>query len=336
MGLKNNSVQLNFIKRMKEMVPPNYSLVDEMAELLSLSNDSAYRRIRGETALSVDEMAILCNHYKIAFDSFSHHHSGTVTFNYKSLQNDEKSLEHYLSGIFEDLKKIKTFEKKEIIFAAEDIPVFHYFNFRELTTFKLFYWNKSSLHLSSLEGKKFNLPDISKDLLDLSRQIFDLYCQIPSVEIWTEETISSVIKQIEFHWESGFFVEKQDALLICNQLLQMIELIQKQTEKSSKFISDKGIKNVETENNFKLYQSEVMIGTNCVLVSKGDMLSTYLSYNTLYSMTTTNADFCKETQIWLKNLIKKSILLSGVSEKQRHQFFSKMIDSVDKLKEKIN
>ena len=35
--------------RIKELLPPHASLVDTVAEILHISSDSAYRRIRGET-----------------------------------------------------------------------------------------------------------------------------------------------------------------------------------------------------------------------------------------------------------------------------------------------
>lgn len=328
-ALKNNTAQLEFIQRIKQMVPANHSLVDEVADLLQLSNDSAYRRIRGETALSIDEVVLLCNHYKISFDSFNNQHSGTVTFNCKSLGNNDNSLEEYLTGILNDLKKIQGFDKKEIVYAAEDIPIFHNFKFPELTAFKLFYWNKSVINPPSLSGKKFNFDSISKEFIELSKNIYDTYSAIPSIEIWTEETISSLLKQIEFYWTSGLFERKEDALVVCDQVTQMVSMIEKQAEMGSKN------KNAACENNFTLYNSEIMIGNNTILVNMGAVKVTYISYHFFNSMITTNNSFCNETDSWLKNLIKKSTLISGVGEKQRYQFFKKKYEAVKKLRESI-
>ena len=52
-------------------------------------------------------------------------------------------------------------------------------------------------------------------------------------------------------------------------------------------------------------------------------------------MSTGNKNYVDETQIWLDNLIKKSVLLSGISEKQRYQFFKKIMNPVDRLIRKI-
>ena len=55
-------------QRIKELLPPHVSLVDAVAETLHLSSDSAYRRIRGETPMVLDEVKELCQFYKISLD----------------------------------------------------------------------------------------------------------------------------------------------------------------------------------------------------------------------------------------------------------------------------
>ena len=47
--------QILLMQRIKEALPKNISLVDELADLLKISNDSAYRRMRGQTDLSVEK-----------------------------------------------------------------------------------------------------------------------------------------------------------------------------------------------------------------------------------------------------------------------------------------
>jgi len=41
-------------QRIKELLPPHAPLVDSVANILHVSSDSAYRRIRGETPLVLD------------------------------------------------------------------------------------------------------------------------------------------------------------------------------------------------------------------------------------------------------------------------------------------
>jgi hypothetical protein len=55
-------------------------MVDEVADLLNISNDSAYRRIRGEKPIALEEMQKLATHFKISLDQFLHLNSDSFIF----------------------------------------------------------------------------------------------------------------------------------------------------------------------------------------------------------------------------------------------------------------
>lgn len=330
------SAQTILMQRIKDALPSNISLVDELADLLKVSNDSAYRRIRGETALSIEEIAAICKHFKISFDAFINNSDDNfVSFSHHQLSSHINTFREYLQSIKKDLDNLLKFPEnvRQIIFAAEDIPVFQHFAHPELTAFKIFYWNKSILNAKGFEDKKFETIHIDKDLLQLSKDIYERYSKISSIEIWSDDTVNSTLKQIEFYWDAGAFKSKKDALLVCEEVNLMFARICKQAELNVKL--DINNKPTSTENNYALYHSDVMIGNNCVLATMGNMKGAYISYHTFNVMLTTNANFCNETDLWLKNLIRKSNLISGVAEKQRYRYFRGIDEALKKLVSKI-
>lgn len=330
------SAQTILMQRIKDALPTNMSLVDELADLLKVSNDSAYRRMRGETALSIEEIAAICKHFKISFDAFINNSDNNfVSFSHHQLSSHINTFREYLQSIKKDLDNLLKFPEnaRQIIFAAEDIPVFQHFAHPELTAFKIFYWNKSILNAKGFEDKKFETIHIDKDLLQLSKDIYERYSKISSIEIWSDDTVNSTLKQIEFYWDAGAFKSKKDALLVCEEVNLMFARICKQAELNVKL--DINNKPTSTENNYALYHSDVMIGNNCVLATMGNMKGAYISYHTFNVMLTTNANFCNETDLWLKNLIRKSNLISGVAEKQRYRYFRGIDEALKKLVSKI-
>ncbi len=335
MAANERTIQDQFIQRLKETIPTNHSLVDEMADLLGVSTDSAYRRIRGETALTIDEVSKICSHYRMAFDyaGVQGGKGDSVTFSYNHLSEKPESFEKYLENILGDLRQIKSLDKKEIIFAAEDVPIFHHFQFPKLSAFKLFYWSRSILNTGTIEEKVFEPSAVFPKMLSIVSEIYELYLHIPSIEIWSEDTLNSTLKQIEYYWESGLFKNKQDMLDVLNDVSKMIKHIEWQAANSTKFHGE--VPGASTTQNYTLYNSELMIGNNCVLISAGAARRVYISHNTFNTMVTTNTGFCDETENWLKNLIKKSAPISGVSEKQRFRFFKSMNDKITKIQERI-
>jgi primosomal protein N'' len=327
----NDSDQVRLMKQIRDSLPGNISLVDELADLLKLSNDSAYRRMRGETQLSIEEISMICKHFKISFDAFLNtSDSNTVSFSYHKLSGRQNSFQDYLNNISTDLERILQFDKdnRQIIFAAEDIPVFHHFSFPLLTAFKIFYWNKSILNERTFDDNKFDPTLIPQELADLAKEVYEQYSRISSIEIWSDDTANSTIKQIEFYWDSGIFSSREQALQVCAEVSQMLERIRKQAETNSK--------HPEHLDNYQLYHSDVMIGNNSILVTAGPAKAAYISYNTFNSMVTRNAEFCNETELWLKNLIRKSNLISGVAEKQRYRYFRRIENSLESLRQKIS
>lgn len=329
MGKKTDSSQQLFIERIKQSLPASHSLVDELSDLLELSPDSAYRRIRGETAFTLDEIIKICNAYKISFDSFCIQQNSIVNFKYWSMTNDPAGMTEYFKRILEDMKTIDHAPKKEIIYVAEDIPVFHLFKFPELASFKIFYWMKSVMNVPELEGKKYDHALLPSEIFETGKQILNLYKRFPSIEIWSERTISSIMKQIDYYYEAGLFAKKNDGLHICDVLSSALEDIQKMAEKTTKADT------AGFEENYTLYYSDNEIGNNYILVNLPDMKHVYLSHHTCNNMVTADHVFCDDTEQWLKGIIKKSTLISGVSEKQRNRYFMKAQEQIMYLKDRL-
>ncbi len=331
---KEYDLQARFLDAIKQMIPATTSLVSELSDLLEVSNDSAYRRIRGETALSLDEIAKICRHFNFSLDSLFSIEVGTVTFNYHML----KGIDHYkeyLTSIVRDLTLFSESDDSEIIYAATDIPIFHHFRYPKLAAFKMFYWLRAVVNEPELLNKKFSFDVIPDELIRIGKKVYDLYSEIASIELWTNATITSNIKQIEYFWDSGVFGSHNDALDVCNELREEISFIQRQAELKSKVVFSDKVKSGH-EDNYLLHVSDIEIGNNCILVRMNKMKGVYLSHQTFNKLFTTNVKFTEETHLWLSGIIQKSTLISGVAEKIRYQFFRDNLRQIDKLVSKIN
>ncbi|MDP3556599.1 MAG: helix-turn-helix domain-containing protein [Bacteroidota bacterium] len=320
-------IQNQFITRFKEVVPPGVGLAEEIADILNVSTDSAYRRIRGETELTIEEVYKISKKYSISLDDVFSNKNDTVTFSYTKLTDSEQNFEIYLNRILTHLKTMNKFENRKIYYVAEEIPIFYSFFSKKLTDFKLFYWQRSVLNVPDYQTRKFEWGVVPQHLVDIAHSFYKEYQTIPSSEIWTTETVLTGLKQIQFYFDSGIITEGHAKELLGEYKL-MIDMIKQNAESSRKNISDK------TDTYF-LYNSEVVLGTNCIYVVMGESTYSYISFNSMNSLTTNNPQFCEETEHWVRNLEKKSTLISGVSEKQRYQFFTQMYKEIDACLQKI-
>ena len=311
--------QKKFFRLVEAILPKNASLADELADVLEISTDSAYRRLRGETLLNINELSILCSRYNISFDSLNSLVSDTVTFGYINIEPTTDSFYNYFDRIYIELSKLNKAGNATIIYSAEDIPLFHLFNFPELARFKLYYWMKSVINVPELNSKKYSRDVVSDSFIELGQKMRDEYYRLSSVEIWSELTIYSICKQIQYCWEAGFFESKNDLEAVNSELMQLLEQVKGFAENNKKFTSTINSFN----QNYQLYSCDFKLGNNCIFITQDEFKTVYLTFNTLNSLNTSNKSFCADTERWLNVLIKKTELISGVSEKQRNRFFIK-------------
>lgn len=328
--IRSKPMQLQFLDKIKSLVSPGTNHAEEIADLLEISTDSVYRRFRGDTSLTLEDILRLCEHYKVDFD-FESHSTNLVLFRYNYLFNQE-GFELYLKDLHKQIISLQNTDIKEIIFLAIDVPMFHHFKHPTLAAFKIFFWLKNVVNDNNFNNLKFKNGLIGNGILKTGKQIYDAYCSIPSTEIWTINTANSLISQIDFSWSSGLFDSKEVALQVCKEALDEIKLIQKQSGIGYKTISKK---ESAINYNYSLYLSDMEVSNNCIYVRRGDNKEVYLGFQTFNNITTIDQTFCNETTKWINNLMTKSVLISGVGEKQRYIFFNTLIEKIDALQNKI-
>jgi transcriptional regulator with XRE-family HTH domain len=323
--LSTGSIQSIFLEQIRQILPKNLSFPDELAEILNVSRDSVYRRIRGETILSLEEVKKLCAHYKISLDALLSPSSEIISFRKRRIDSESFTLEKWLNSILSDLERLEGFEDKEVIYSAKDIPPPYYFKFPGLTQFKLFFWLKSYQRHPKFDVMRYDPGMVSQQLVDVGKKIWDKYSVIPSSEIWSDETFNVTVRQVQFYYENGF-ISLTEARSLIDEYLTMVQEIRNCAAHGAK--SDRGV--------FKLYYNEFLLTDTTYLFKVGDKRIASITYNTLNILTTTQESFCRETEDFLNNVINKSTLISTVGERERNKFFNqvekRIIERRDSLK----
>lgn len=323
--------QQKFVAQLKSVVSPHISIVDELADLLGISTDSVYRRLRCQSAFSFDEVALIAQTFGVSLDGMLGNPSKQVSFQFSPMYSEPVNFENYFRFFSNYLNELAGSKGTRIIYAAQDVPVFRHFSFPNLSAFKNFYWSKAVLNHPNFAGQKFNPSVVPAAIIEMNKQTFKTYRKISRTEIWSEETLSSTLKQVEFFWDSGLFEDREQALTVTAELHQMMLELEQECETGLHDTAD-------DRADFKLYNSEVFIGNNSVYIDPGNSgheARVFLGYNTFNSINTYNAALARETMHWVENLIKKSVLLSGTGEKQRAIFFNKMKASIQALEKHI-
>jgi len=328
-----NQIQQAFFEHIRSLLPPHASLVEEVTELLNISTDSAYRRIRAETTLSFEQIQKLCSHYQISMDQMLHLQSDAFIFNGRITNSSDFTFENWLETVVKHLEVIRTFKPCHLSYLAKEIPFMYYFLIPEIAAFKSFFFKKSILYYENLKSAKFSVKDDYNDLRPMWKKISDTFAEIPSSEIWSIENITSTLHQIEFYRVTGVLKSNDDALCLFDKLDELINHLEIQAEYGVKLRYGQNPSMAGVP--YKMFINELLMGDNMQLVLMGNTQLTYINHSIINFITTRDIAFNDYMKKTYDNIAHKSTFISEVNEKDRLMFFNRLRTKVQVARELV-
>ncbi len=323
-----NSVYLErLIKNLKREIGKDKNLSDELAEILSLSKESVYRRLRGETPFNLDELMHLRQKYNISLDSQTTSAEGTKV-EFLTLFNNDSDLNEYFLNIKKRFQLINTHPNTVTYNAAENLPFFRQLGYEHLAAFKHFFWCRSILNKPEFQHQIFSLNNENNELKELFEDIFTLYNQVNSTEIWTNHTIKGTITQIEYYADCGLIDSQQTILALYQDLANLIIDLRDQARSSKKLLRDG-----QAGGDFKLFLCELSLDNNYVLLYTDQPSFVAIGFNTFNSVQSTDKRLLDECWAWFQAMLEKSIPVSGISERFRFEFYKQNMELITKSAE---
>lgn len=326
-----SELQQQLFSYLKDTLPSHLSLVEDLEDLLDLSADSVYRRIRGEKPIALYELKKICEHYHVSLDQLLQLQNDTVVFRAPDLAKTNFPFGDVLKSILQQMQYFNSFKTKQMLYLCKDMPIWQFFLFPELAAFKTFVWAKSIHNDPLYAGKTFSLEEFSfDDCFATGQLIIREYNKIPSVELWNEESINSTLNQIKFYKEAGGFKYIKDVSTILDSFELTIEHLKSQAEKGLKYMPGDG--DVLYRAPVQLYVNEIVIGSNTILAELDNKKTAFIPYNVFSYMLTKDSRFNESVFDGFHTLKSRSTLISATGEKERSRFFTLLLDKVNGLR----
>ncbi|HEX7905310.1 MAG TPA: helix-turn-helix domain-containing protein [Chitinophagaceae bacterium] len=312
-------IQQQIFSAIKNRLSPEASVAEETARILDISTDSAYRRMRGEKQISLEELYKLCTHYNISLDQLMEIQTGAFMFQGNILDNKTFQFDKYLTGIMNSLAYMNSFKEKEFFNLCKDSPIFHHFYFREFAAFKYFAWMGTLMHLPEFKNKKVNFEEYPDSFFEIGQKALALYDKLDSVEIWNIESLNTTLRQIDFFRDGNRFRSDQDILKVYEAIEKMMDHLEKQAELGYKF--NYGDPEKKPLGRYRMYFNEVVLGDNSSMAVIDNSKIAFLPHTAMNYLMTRDMKYCDNYHSYIQNLMKSSTLISEVSEKERSKFF---------------
>ena len=326
-------LQSTLINLIKAKIGNEDTIGRALADVLSLSPDAVYRRTRCETPFTIYELQKICSHYGISFDTLLDMKQNRVIFEYNSLKEYDYSLDSYLEGILDGVKKLKLLSHPSIVLSVKDTPLFQLLNFPHLVRFKLYFWAKTYLNISDYESMKFGYEKISEKTFQTGKEILQIYNTIPSKEIYDVDLFRGFLRQIQYYFDSYLFEDPKYSLYLLEQTELLTSHLKAQAQAGKKFMY--GTQATFSGNDFEMYFNEMLNADSTYCYKSDEKNGLFITHNMLNYLQTRDENYVQETEQMIGKIMTNSSLISVVNEKERNSFFYKIERMIHLNKQKI-
>lgn len=325
-----NEIQQQLFQFIKTKLPVETSVADEIGKLLNISSDSAYRRMRGEKQITFEELYLLASTYRISLDQLMNINTGSFMFQGNLLNPKTHRYDAYLTGMMHNIAYFNSFKKKEIYYLCKDTPIFHWFTNRDISAFKYFFWMGTLIYFPEFRNRKVSLDGYPDELFEMGTKISDLYQQLDTYELWNIESWNSTLHQIEYYLDNDMFKSDEDALRVYEGVEKILDHLEEQAKRGYKFnINDPEKKPL---GKYFMYFNEIVLLDNSMVLVLDNSKIAILPHTAINYLVTRDIAYCENFYNYVQNLIKRSTLISEVSEKERSRYFRRMHERIDKRK----
>jgi hypothetical protein len=309
--------------------------IDLIGETLNISKSAVYKRIKGDTMLSMDDLVRLMKAFDFSFDDIVYDHKKNIGFQFPYTDRTIKTFIDYIEPIKNLVTAANVLPDISLQYATNEFHFFLYMHDRDLTHFKLYMFAKTVWNLSAYKGRSFSLADFSewihieKDI----KLILNSYYKLPNVEIWNGNVLSNTLNQIKYALEIGYFEKVEDALVLCDKLDRMIDHVSIMAELGKKFLIGQNPDDVDTE--ITMYHNEITYTSNLMLLESPALSQIYFAFDNPNYIVSDDPKLVDYTHKWFDRIKKNALPISKSAHKTRKAYFSSIKRAIEQTRRHV-
>lgn len=306
-----------------------------LGSALGLSTSTLYKKSRGETSLSADELIIIANEYGLSLDNILRLQNGGTFVQAPALNSPVSSIYDYLTRLAGELAGAPQNPDSCVLYASSEIPVFHYFHSASITAFKLAVWAKSVWDLYSDTSLELIIQEILEDdtFMALRSQLVLGYSHLPSKELWPATVLDNTLNQLQYYTWSGEIKDRQLIDLITEELILLVEHFEQMAILGQKFVMNTHLKG--RPNSFSLYHNEIYHTNNTIILDQKDAGHVFLTHDSPNYIRSQDPAFFQHTKSWFLRMTGRSTQISVDNARHRRRFFAALKNKAQTMQTNI-
>ncbi|SBW02813.1 helix-turn-helix domain-containing protein [uncultured Dysgonomonas sp.] len=320
--MKNNTKSAVSHKLLRK-IPSGIKPADYITNVLGLSKESVYRRLKGTIPFSFEEMLCLAANLDFSMDElFKGFGDNRSAFNLQNnkLIGNENGFVSTLKDHCDTMESIYKAESNQIIMSTNCILAVFTWAFDNLFKFCYYKW----LHQFGNTPLNFYFSDlnITEEITNLKNRAIS-YSTAPNIVLITDRNfLNNTIKEIKYYQERGL-ISYDETLVLKSELKTFVESFFR--------FSPYGIS--QRKNQYEIYLSSLNVENNTSYISYDNKFLSYYWMHSNSCVYTSDPKLCELQKDWLESLKKYSILISHSNQKMQAELYNEHLAQLEKLSE---
>ncbi len=327
-------LQKALFQQLRREVPQEQNLVSILSDILQLSPNAVYKRLKGTTPLSLEDLTRLAEKFRFPFDSLIYPELQAFSGEFSGFGAPLSCLE-YLRLLEDDLKTLRQVPAPHLWYVTTGLPDFYYFFFEELTLFQAWVWERMVWNSPAWQDQKFSFdhPD-KEELLSLTKRLAHQYCHIPTTEIWSEGVLDNLLHQVHYAANAFLFENPDDIFALYRQAHLLIDHLEAIAGNEKRFPPN-GASQPENPAGMQLFYNEIMQSNIFALVETGEAEVVYSVLNNPNFIRTSDTRMVSYARSMIQKLLRRAQPMGRGGEKFRGIYFGKLRSRVQFSERKI-
>jgi hypothetical protein len=316
----NTKLNVALVKKILECIPKNIKPIEYLMDLLDISRESVYRRMRGEIAFSFEEIAKLSQELNFMIDpviGINSEKSICFYLREDTSIDEEQNFLAMLENYYKIVESISQASKGEMIASVNRLPLLLLIEFDNLFRFFYYKWIHQSLQIPV--NHSFSEIMVSSDIMKLrDKFIFKSKTFDNKTFICCRNIFLTIVREIQYY-HCRNLISKEDVLVLKKELIELLN--------NMKLVMQRGID--DAGRMYNLYFSLLDIEMNTTYATyDGNYSSQYWIYS-VNSIIIKNHNICLMHKKWLESLRKSAILITQSNEKLQLEFINKQYEYIE-------
>ncbi|SEI70929.1 hypothetical protein SAMN04488018_103173 [Myroides marinus] len=304
-----------------EQLPEGVKLVDFLSELVHLSKEACYRRIRCEVEFTLSEVVLIAKALNINLTSLVIREGGEkVTCNLRVVEEDTL-VNSYIKKLEADLNVLEGFDSKSqhsIHFVCKNLPELFYFSYEGLIKLRLL---KMQLNQGGVKPQQtFNQIVLTSSLKKVHDQYWKALTDFKLIVYLGPDLLMGILRDIEFFTKINLLTS-ENRLLLLEELKAILDLI-----------SEIGNTGMFRNKEIDLYISHIIIELSQTYLKSEGLETTILELEFPNSLLSFDASFNAAQSHQLSVVKRTSTLISQSAEVEKIAYLNRQRTILNDIK----